>query len=161
MVGGKHSLDSDPLFRRLEKNYLSLKRWCLLSLAFSASLLLLGLTSQNSRTLKAESFILLDRDGDVRAKLSVEKDTPALGLYDKKGKPRVDMGLAPDGAPVICLYDEAGLGRVLLEKGIGDSWSLSFYNEHGKSQAYFGVDSTGKPSVRLVNKDDAVIWSTP
>lgn len=131
------------------------------ALVFLAAFLLLGLAKQKPRILEAESIILRDEAGQIRARLEVKDDMQGIGLYDKKGNLRIGVSLAPDGSPIMCLYDEEGQGRVLLEKGFGDSWSLAFSGVEGKDEAVLGVDFKGNPYLHFFDKDGKKIWSAP
>jgi hypothetical protein len=145
----------------IEKRYRRLRNLGCVVVAFLGVSLLLGLAKPKSRVLEAESIVLRDEGGHIRARLEAKGDLQGIAFFDKKGEVRYGLSLAPDGSPGICLYDENGLGRVMLEKGFGDSWSLGFFSAQGKDVAVLGVDFKGNPYLHLFDKAGQKIWSAP
>jgi len=146
---------------RIERTYRRIRILGCAVLAFLAASLLLGLAKSKPRVLEAESIILRDGEGHIRARLEVKDDLQGIGFYDKNGNVRSDLSLAPDGSPLLWLYDEKGQGRVSLAKGFGDSWSLAFSSVEGKDVAVLGVDFKGNPYLHFFDKDGKKIWSAP
>lgn len=54
----------------------------------------------------AREFKLVDRDGNVRAELSIPFGDPVLFLYDRAGKPRAWLTLDREGNPRIMFVDK-------------------------------------------------------
>jgi hypothetical protein len=93
------------------------------------------------KVVRANRFVLVDEKGKECAVLRVDKDGPALGLYDESVEPRIVLGVNKDG-PALGLYDENGkprIGLVVLEK----ESQLSLSNEKGKSCVILGLDKDG------------------
>lgn len=61
----------------------------------------------DGKIIRARSFVLEDEYGNLRAALAVDKGEPILALYDKKGKPRVMLGIRDSGAGLV-LCDRYG-----------------------------------------------------
>ncbi|GBC92882.1 hypothetical protein HRbin15_01359 [bacterium HR15] len=54
----------------------------------------------------AREFKLVDRDGNVRAELSIPFGDPVLFLYDRTGKPRAWLTLDREGNPRMMFVDK-------------------------------------------------------
>jgi hypothetical protein len=97
------------------------------------------------KNIEAESFILKDANGKVRAELSMSGTGPSLKLRDQAGTALVTVSLndsAPSG-PILLLSDpqhHAGLSMSVLE-GAGSQLSLT--GERPDIQAHIGVAPDG------------------
>src|SRR5208337_1533817 len=68
--------------------------------------------ARHSKTLSAEQFVLIDRDGTRRGLIQVASNGAAsLTLYDRDGRSRAELETAPDGAASLGFYDEGGRRR--------------------------------------------------
>ena len=114
----------------------------------------------------AQQLNLVDGAGRLRAILSAEDERGlvSLSLFDASGAVRALLAVAPNGAPQLRLYDEAGSdpfavtvesgGAVLEIRGESDRAALlgapngvpvlSFLQE-GQSRVELGVNSSGSP----------------
>ena len=146
---------------RLEEQNRRLKRGALAGFVVIASLGLMGQTQRKTtprvpaptpspapvmpKNIEAESFILKDANGHVRAELSMSGTGPSLKLRDQGGTALVTLALndgAP-GGPFLLLSDpqhHAGLSMSVLE-GAGSQLSLS--GERADIQAHIGVTPDG------------------
>jgi hypothetical protein len=116
MTMDKRDIDlSDVGFRieKLESENRGLKRIGGLVAVIGASLLLMGQAKPN-RTVEAESFVLRDPQGRLRATLDMWHEAPMLRLYDKSGTWRAWLSLAGNGEPALTFYDAAGNQMVML-----------------------------------------------
>jgi hypothetical protein len=86
---------------------------------------------------RARKFVVVDKNGNLRAILALAKTGPMLGLGDENGKLRTALGLSKDGA------------------------KLSLRDENGKTRARLSVDQGGQPGLRLLDEKDKIIWSAP
>ena len=145
---------------RLEKQNHRLKRGALFFLIATASIGLMGQTQRKStrapaptpatppampKNIEAESFILKDANGRVRAELSMGGTGPSFKLRDQSGSALVTLSLndAAPGGPFVLLSDpqhRAGLSMSVLE-GAGSQLSLT--GERADIQAHIGVTSNG------------------
>jgi hypothetical protein len=157
------SLEKDLIvsrIERLEQQNRRLKRGALVFLVAIASIGWMGQTQRKSarapapapapapampKNIEAESFILRDPNGRVRAELSMGGTGPSLKLRDQSGSALVTLSLndaAPGGAFVL-LSDPrhgAGLSMTVLE-GAGSQLSLT--GERAEMQAHLGVTLDG------------------
>src|SRR5437899_11972053 len=70
---------------------------------------------RSAKVVKAEAFELVDRDGKVRAKLSMkENGWVGLTLADVQGRPRALLNVTPDGNPTLLLNDQNSKGHALF-----------------------------------------------
>ena len=76
-----------------------------------------AMASGHVRTLSAEQFVLLDRDGTQRAVMKVAPDgTTHLAMFDGDKRDRADFRVTKDGAAAIGFYDQNGSPRVLASR---------------------------------------------
>ena len=97
------------------------------------------------KNIEAESFILKDANGKVRAELSMGGTGPSLKLRDQAGTALVTLSLndSAPGGPFLLLSDpqhHAGLSMSVLE-GAGSQLSLT--GERADIQAHIGVTPEG------------------
>ncbi|QDU60022.1 hypothetical protein Pan216_08590 [Planctomycetes bacterium Pan216] len=86
--------------------------------------------SFSTRTVRANSFILLDDSGTVRATLSMEDENPSLTFFDPEGRQRSRLALRFDG-PHLLLYDENQTPRAIL--GLTDEGAgMNFLDSQGR-----------------------------
>jgi len=156
---------------RLEAQNRSLKRGGLVCLLALAAIGLMGQTQMQRKSthtpaptpaaplvlpknIEAESFILKDSAGLVRAELSMGGTGPGLKLRDQSGSALVTLSLndAAPGGPYLLLSDPqhgAGLSMSVLE-GAGSQLSLT--GARAGSQAHIGVTPDGT-SLELSDPD--------
>jgi len=65
------------------------------------------------KTVSAESFLIKDDNGIVRAELGAVNDVPRLALFDDQGNPRAAMAVT-DGEPGFHIYDDKGFRRAVI-----------------------------------------------
>lgn len=106
---------SDVRFRieKLERENRRMKRIVALAALIGGSLLLMG-QAKPSRTVEAESFLLRDSQGGLRATLDMWHEAPMLRLYDKSGVARAWLSVMGNGEPGLTFYDAAGNQMVML-----------------------------------------------
>jgi hypothetical protein len=152
---------------RLEEQNRRLKRGALACLVAIASFGLMGQAQRKStrapastpapaipKKIEAESFILKDANGRVRAELSIAGTGPSFKLRDESGSALITLSLndeAPAG-PFVLLSDpqhHAGLSMSVLG-GAGSQLSLT--GERADIQAHIGVTPDGT-TLALSDKD--------
>ena len=90
---------------------------------------------------KATSFQLVDEHDTVHAALdTMEGGAPALLFYDANHQARVVFEMTGNGDPRLFLMDQEGRMRSVLG---------------------LGLDAAGAPSIRMLDADRNVVWSTP
>jgi hypothetical protein len=102
------------------------------------------------RTLSAEQFVLLDRDGTQRAVMKVAPDgTTHLAMFDGHKRDRADFRVTRDGAAAIGFYDQKGSPRVLVGASIDGRNGLAIYSTGGKQIASLSVTENNEASLTL------------
>ena len=154
---------------RLEEQNRRLKRGALACLVAIASFGLMGQAQRKStrapaptpapapaipKKIEAESFILKDANGRVRAELSITGTGPSLKLRDQSGTALVTLSLNDEkpAGPFLLLSDpqhHAGLSMSVLG-GAGSQLSLT--GERADIQAHIGVTPDGTALV-LTDQD--------
>jgi len=162
----------DPILTRIERLERQNSRWKRGSLACLVAIMSIGLMGQTQRkstrpaaptpppapvlpkNIEAESFILKDANGHVRAELSMSGTGPSFKLRDQSGAALVTLSLndeAPAG-PFMLLSDpqhKAGLSMSILQ-GAGSQLTLT--GERADIQAHIGVTPDGT-SLALSDQD--------
>ncbi|HKD68790.1 MAG TPA: hypothetical protein VKB84_18245 [Candidatus Binataceae bacterium] len=133
-----------------------------------------------AKTMSAEQFVLLGRNGDQRGIFQVsDKGTAALYMNDESGKERAEFKVAADGRASLGFYDGEGRKRVVVgaggppasQAGIGifsadgnqvvglssaanGEVSLTLYdNKSGLARAGLGLAADGTPALALFDEN--------
>jgi len=104
--------------------------------------------------IEAQSFVLKDANGHVRAELSMDGEGPSLKLRDQTGAALVSLSLrdvAP-GGPFLLLSDPQHHASVSISVAQGEGSQLSLIGERADIQAHIGVTPDGT-SLELSDKD--------
>ncbi|MHC4637194.1 MAG: hypothetical protein ACYTBV_06765 [Planctomycetota bacterium] len=143
-------------------------RW-LLSAAVLAVVVSVLVWSLVPKIVRANRFILEDKNSKSRATLAVVESGAELFMGDENGELRATLSSDKDG-PRLNLYGENGKGDVSLIVGKSGP-RLSLYDENGKGRASLGAAKTNTPdgntitypesSLLLFGPDGKVIWSAP
>lgn len=150
MVLGRDKMMNEPalnpyveleLFNRiqsLERKNLRTHRLTRISFILNGCLLAfllcewMGLLAVPRKAIYAESFVVKDMDGNIKAELCSDGETTKLAMYDWNVIPRIAISLA-DHEPGFHLYDPVGMRRAVL--GIArDDAKLLFMNPYGIPQ---------------------------
>ena len=104
--------------------------------------------------LEAQSFILKDLNGHVRAELSLTGSTPSLKFRDESGSALVTLALNSDapGGPLLLLSDPQHHGSVALSVLANAGPQLSLAGERADVQVHMGVAPDGT-TLELSDKD--------
>ncbi len=95
--------------------------------------------------IEAQSFILKDANGHVRAELYMDGEGPSLKLLDQNGASLVGLSLrdaAPAG-PFLILSDPQHHASFSISVAQGEGSQLSLIGERADIQAHIGVTSDG------------------
>jgi hypothetical protein len=109
----EHLCKIQSRLEKLERENRRVKRIGALAALIGGSLLLMG-QAKTSRTVEAESFVLKDPQGGLRATLDMWHGSPMFRLYDTSGVARAWLWLAGNGEPGLTFYDAAGNPMVTL-----------------------------------------------
>jgi len=116
----------------------------------------------HAKVVTAEEFRFLDKDGRLRAVISVLPDG-IIGLifYDKHGIRRALLGVLPNGRPILSLHGQEGNSGAILAVLPDELPVLSLYGSEGKSGATLGLLTDGSPELTFYDKDHNPIWKAP
>lgn len=109
MILDEHELK--PIVQRLEKvekQNRTLKRLVLIMALSVGAIVTMGQARPAARTVEAEQFVVKDPQGLVRATLGFLRGAPLLNLYDKAGVVRESLMVGANGVPGLSLFDAAG-----------------------------------------------------
>jgi hypothetical protein len=147
---------SDQL-KKLEGENRWIKRIGLASFILAACVFFMG-QAPPPRTLEAESFVLRDAAGRMRASLKMLSDEPSLTLYDADGGRRIELQKSADQAGLLFLDDR---GKVRAALGmIGDRPRLTLSDNGGAERVIFGVEPSGS-RLALFDANGNTIWWAP
>jgi len=170
---------------RLERGNRRMKRIGAVVLVGVATVFLMGQAkpSKVAKVIEAEKFILRDKNGIVRASLTIgENGVTALGFTDEEGKTRIVLGVwlgkpglvlqdkqeqkrveltGPDYG--IYLFDQNGRNRTVLgmKEGTKGSPGLWLNDKDGKNRAALTLKEDGSPTFGLYDKSGAVLTQEP
>jgi hypothetical protein len=108
--------------------------------------------AHHARTLEADKFVLLGRNGEDRAVMRVsDKGTAALYFNDESGKERAEMKVAADGRSSIGFYDEDGHRRVIVGQSVGpgSQSGIGVFSHDGSQIASLSSLPNGQVSMTL------------
>jgi len=118
------------------------------TIAMVGAAVLMGQTPPG-RTIEANSFVLKDMNGSVRASLAMVEGDPMLRLIDSAGRPRIVETVNLLGASV-GLLDAAGKPRALLVATLVGDPTLTLTDEEGKPRSVLAV-ANGAPGLALLD----------
>jgi len=134
---------------KVEKQNQGLRRAVATMAVLGVAVLVIGAAQPKDRTVEAEAFILLDADGQQRAKLVAPSGYPGLILYDQNGTPRMRLSVVE--GPSLSLYDRNGNLRSKLWLQ-DDEPILFLYDSDGRNQLGIGVVKE-EPGLLLFDKN--------
>jgi hypothetical protein len=139
---------------KLERQNRRMKLAGLGAVVIAGAFVLMGQASgpRTPPEVRAKSFVLVDANGETRARLymSASGKGPELDLLDAKGNPRVVLGANSEG-PWLALYDANGKPRAWLIV-TSDGPRLDLTSADGKSSAGLVASSDG-PGLDLNGAD--------
>ncbi len=108
--------------------------------------------SGHAKTVEAEKFVLLGRNGDQRGVIHVnDKGTAAFYLNDESGKEKMELRVAADGRASIGFYDPNGNKRVIVGEGATSESQagIGIYSADGNQVAGLSTSANGEISLTL------------
>jgi hypothetical protein len=113
----------------------------------------------NENAIKANAFLVVDKNGKLRATLAMDKDGPSLILADENEKPRAILAMYKKFGPTLGLRDENGeLRAALAVHNVGPLLNLS--DENGKPRIVMSVHKTG-PLSWITDENGNSVWQAP
>jgi len=150
---------------REEVNVKDTKPWLVVGLALAGGLIggaaatMLGAGdafalrhARHARSVEAEKFVLLGRNGDERGVIQVsDKGTAAIYLNDETGKERAELKVAADGRASLGFYDSSGAKRIVVGQGAtADSQAgLGIFSKDGNQLASLSSLASGEVNLTL------------
>ena len=133
--------------QRIERQNRRFKQLTFAALVALGVLVLMGQAPVKGRTVEAETIILKDADGKVRARLATKGHGVLLRLFDRKEQVREEFAVNDEGS-YITLGDSTGRPRMMFGVhggGDADEASLAMIGKDGKSgtELRAGVDASG------------------
>jgi hypothetical protein len=104
---------------------------------------------RHTKTIEAERFVLLGRNGDQRGVMRVsDKGTAALYFNDETGKERGEFRVTADGRASVGFYDADGRKRVVIGQGPKQA-GMGIFDQDGSQVATISSSSNGEVSMTL------------
>jgi hypothetical protein len=134
-------------------------------------------SARAARELRAEKFVLVDRDGTergvigvnsrgfavvglndqsgrLRSELRVGENGSALGFYDQKGNKRVIIGDTPTGRDGLAIYSSGGRQMAGFTVADDNQSSVTLYDPaNGRARVGLGVAANGIPALVLFDQN--------
>lgn len=106
------------------------------------------------KNIEAESFVLKDANGRVRAELGMSGEGPSLKFRDQSGTALVTLSLldSAPGGPLLLLSDGQHRSSLSMSVASGSGSQLSLIGERADIQAHIGVAPDGT-TLELTDKD--------
>ena len=109
------SMDLHARMERLERENKRLKLiGGAVLLLFGVCLMLGFAPADNPQEIKAERFLVIDKDGKTRAVLGMDRNNAALLMSDPTGRRLLSVKFAPDGVSALVFFDSNGTPRLEL-----------------------------------------------
>jgi hypothetical protein len=109
------------------------------------------------KSVTAQQFILVDKDGTKRADLQVGDNGMAyLAIADQSGKNRTEMRVSADGSAGLGFYDDQGHKRIVVGETGGGKAGIGIYDQNGKQVAGLAVSPNGEAGLTLMDKDNGL-----
>lgn len=144
---------NDALARRLElleADNKRLKRGAVTLALGACALLAGGAATREPRTLKTESLVIVDKDGNERARFATSPDGyPFLSFHDDKGRRRLYLAQNGDGETSLTLSDVAGKKRLRVGVGSKGNAFLTMHDDNERERVNLGVAASGSPRLDL------------
>jgi hypothetical protein len=108
-----------------------------------------------ARVLRAEKFVLVDRDGRQRGEFRVGADGgSAIGFYDQNGAKRVVLGETPKGRNGLAIYSSSGRQIAGFTVAEDNQSSVTLYDAaNGRARVGLGVAANGEPALVLFDQN--------
>jgi hypothetical protein len=109
------------------------------------------------KSVTAEQFVLVDKDGTQRAVLEVgDKGMAYLAITDQNGKNRTEMRVSADGGAGLGFYDDHGRKRIVVGETGGGKAGIGIYDQNGKQVAGLAVSPNGEAGLTLLDRDNGL-----
>jgi hypothetical protein len=108
-----------------------------------------------ARVLKAEKFVLVDREGNERGVIQVGAENgAAIGFYDQNLRKRIILGETPNGRGGLAIYGNNGREMAGITVAADNQSSITLYDPaNGRARVGLGVAASGEPALVLFDKN--------
>ena len=114
-----------------------------------------AMAAKQARSIRAQQFVLTDRDGTQRGVMEVTtRGTADLALLDGSGRDRAEMRVAKDGNGGIAFYDQDGRRRVVVGEAVSGRNGIAIYASTGRQIATLSVASSDEASLTLYDPNN-------
>lgn len=105
-------------------------------------------------SVEAESFVVRDDAGKIRAKLGMDRavNAPVLYFYDQGGRGRMVLELDGNGRPRLALNAAGAVPSILLG---GPDQSLQFFDQKQDVRVQLSLEKSGEPVMVLVTDEQS------
>lgn len=135
-----------------------------ISMVLIALLLFSGLRqgTTQSEVLVTRQLVIVDKIGKPRIKMGVRPDGAAwIALYDTCGMRRLGIQLRPNGTPAVKLHDANGTPRAILSTISNGAPYFMFDHEDGTERINLMVKSDGRPWFYLLDARGRYLFNVP
>jgi hypothetical protein len=109
-----------------------------------------AIAAKQARTIKAQQFVLVDKDGAERGAMEVTADgTADLGLMDATGRNRGEFQVTKQGTAAVALYDQHGAQRVVVGEPVAGRRGVAIYGSNGRQLALLSVTDNNESNLTL------------
>lgn len=98
------------------------------------------------------AVVVASRGGDLLKRRSKVVEAEGFLLVDRQGQPRARLGFNVEGQPELALFDRKGRDQVALEAQDDNSAALAFYNKE-QTRIYLSSSDDGTASLRFIGAD--------
>jgi hypothetical protein len=105
------------------------------------------------KEVRAQKFVLVDKDGNTRADLGTTVDQVGLTLIGKGGVPHAVFTLGGDGTPSLILANNIGLPRASLTISPSGEPNIILTGNKGQGSADLYISDDGMPSLAFFDTD--------
>ena len=110
----------------------------------------------NAQVVYAQEFQLKSKDGRTLARWTSTTDEggPSIWFYDANGKIRLQVGLYPDGLPLVGLFNEKFEAKALLRLAGGNGSPVLVMKNNNQDRIILGLDLQNSKEPFLVHFDE-------
>src|SRR5438445_2183688 len=113
-----------------------------------------ALAAGHARTVTAEEFVLVSKNGTQRALMEVNaRGMTELVMKDGSGRERADIRVTADGTAQLNFFDQRGNRRVLVGEAPSGRNGVAIYSGGGRQIAVLSATEDNEASLTLYDSD--------
>jgi len=114
------------------------------------------------RTMAAQEIVLVDRKGQMRGTLGVNKRGDAgFSIYDHQGKPRTALEISEAEGLGLKLFDTTGALRLSLTINTDQIPALRLFDSQHRPRVLLGVDPDGEAALDFYSQEGKLLRELP